>query len=220
MKFTAFTAAVIALAAGSATAEGFYFSGKLSAQTQSHTIERDTEGVVLPVPDVGGVSLVEQTDAAVGIGLGYEQNIGTGPLFWGAEVFYNAETGESRNINGVLVTDLELEASYGARLIAGTNVTDTVKLYTHAGVTQVDFDVTNSYTFAPPVTDDSYSETGFSYGVGASVAVSDSVALFTEYTAVTGIEFDGIAEVAGGTGRENPNTLDLSALAIGVKYSF
>lgn len=220
MKYQTLSVIAVAMIASSASAEGLYVSGKLSGQTLGHTIERDTAGTVLPVPDVGGVSRIEETDVAGGLAFGYEQNIGSGQLYWGAEAFYNAESGESRNINGVLITDVELESSYGARVILGANVTDTVKLYTHAGVTQVDFDVTNSYTFAPPVREDSYSETGVSYGAGASVAISDSLALFTEYTAVAGVEFDGIPEIAGGTGRVNDNTLDLSSLAIGVKYSF
>ena len=120
----------------------------------------------------------------------------------------------------MLVTDVELEASYGARVLLGTNVTDKVQLYTHVGATQVDFDVTNSYTFAPPVTEDSFSETGFSYGVGAAVALSDTLSVFTEYTEVAGVDFDGIPEIAGDTGRVNDNTLDLSSLSVGIKYAF
>lgn len=220
MKNLAITTIALAMATTSVSADGFYVSGKLDAQTLGHTIERDTEGVELPVPDVGGVSRIEETDAAVGIALGYQQGFGSGPLFWGAEAFYNAENAESRNINGVLITDVELESSYGARVLLGANVTDAVQLYTHVGATQVDFDVTNSYTFAPPVTEASYSETGFSYGVGAAVAISDTLSVFTEYTEVTGVDFDGIPEVAGDTGRVNDNSLDLSSLSVGLKYSF
>lgn len=221
MKIITITTIAAAMAATSVSADGFYISGKLGAQTLGHTIERDTEGFDgLPVPDVGGVSRIEETDATVGLAFGYEQSIGTGPLFWGAEAFYNAENVESRNINGVLVTDVELEASYGARVLLGANVTDAVQLYTHAGATQVDFDVTNSYTFADPVTNDSFSETGFSYGVGAAVALNDTLSVFTEYTKVAGVEFDGIPEIAGGTDRVNDNTLDLSSLSVGIKYAF
>lgn len=221
MKIITTTTIALAMASTAVSAEGLYISGKLGAQTLGHTIERNTEGFDgLPVPDVGGVSRIEETDAAVGLAFGYAQNIGSGPLFWGAEAFYNAESLESRNINGVLITDVELEASYGARLLLGANVTDAVQLYTHAGATQVDFDVTNSYTFADPVTNDSFSETGFSYGVGAAVALNDTLSVFTEYTQVAGVAFDGIPEIAGGTDRVNDNTLDLSSLSVGIKYAF
>lgn len=219
-KLTTATGLTLLLLGTTAQAEGFYISGSIIGTTQDHTIERNTAGTELPVPDVGGTSFVSETDLSGGVGLGYQQSFGNTGLFWGAEAFYNAEQGESRNINGVLVTDVELQASYGARLIAGAAVTDKFAVYAHAGVTEVEFDVTNSYTFAPPVTEASYSETGVSYGVGATYAIDDKVSVFAEYTQVDGITFDGIPEIAGGTGRVNPNSLDLSRTAIGVKYSF
>ncbi|WP_341367474.1 outer membrane beta-barrel protein [Yoonia sp. BS5-3] len=219
MKNLKLTTIAFVMAGTALSADGFYISGKIGAQTQFHEIERDT-GAALGEPDQSFVTRTGETDAGGGIALGYESGIGSGPLYWGAEAFYNAESAQTRNINGILVTDVQLEATYGARAILGAQVSDVVKLYTHAGVTQVDFDVTNSYTFAPPVTEDSYSETGFSYGVGASVAVADNWSVFSEYTEVVGVEFDGIPEIAGGTNRVNDNTLDLSSLSVGVKYSF
>lgn len=219
MKTLTLTAMALGLAASTATAEGFYVSGKISSLTFGHELERDT-GAALGEADNSATTRVEVTDVSGGVAVGYEQNIGDGTLFWGAEAYYEIHNGESRNINNVLVTEVALDQTYGGRLILGANVSDSVRLYTHAGVANVDFDVTNSYTFAPPVTEASFSETGFTFGVGASVAVSEQVAFFTEYTQLTGIEFDGIAEVAGGSGRVNDNSLDLSSLAIGIKYSF
>ena len=219
MKTITLTTLAIALAASSASADGLYVSGKVSSLTFGHEIERNTEAA-LGAPDNSAVTRTEETDISGGIALGYEQTIGDGTLYWGVEGYYDAHNGESRNINNVLVTEVALDATYGARVILGANVSDKVRLYTHAGVAQVEFDVTNSYTFAPPVTEESFDETGFTFGVGASVAINDQVALFTEYTQLTGVDFDGIGEVAGGTGRVNDNTLDLSSLAIGVKYSF
>ncbi len=215
-----FAALAATLLASTASAEGLYISGSLSGTTLDHSIERNTGGTALPVPDVGGTSLVSETDLSFGAAIGYEQGIANSDFYWGAEAFYNFENGESRNINGVLVTDIELKSSYGARLIGGVNLTDKFSAYTHAGVTEVKFDVTNSYTFAPPVREESYSETGFSYGLGGAYKLNDKIALYAEYTKIDGIEFDGIAEVAGGTGRENPNTLDLSRATFGVKFSF
>lgn len=209
----------IATLGSAALADGFYFSGSLQGTTQDHGIERNTAGFELPVPDVGGSSYVSATDAALGIAAGYEFDLGSN-FFIGAEAFYNFENAGSRNINGVLVTDVSLESTYGVRLISGVDVTDKFSVYAHAGVTEAEFDVRNSYTFADPVRSGSFSETGFSYGVGASYAVTDRMSIFTELTQVDGIEFDGLPEVAGGTARENPNSLDLAKTAIGVKFNF
>ena len=217
LPLAAFTLTVLGAAA---QADGFYISGSLQATTQDHGITRDTDGVTLPVPDVGSSSFVSATDIAGGIAAGYEYSLGTSGFFVGAEAFYNFENAESRNINGVLVTDVSLEASFGARLISGVEITDKFAVYAHAGITEAEFDVRNSYTFADPVTNASYSESGFSYGLGATYAVNDRLSVFTEFTQIDGIDFGGIPEVAGGTGRVNPNTLDLSKTAIGVKVAF
>ena len=218
MKVTAISAALAAVMGSAVAADGLYVSGSLSAQTFGHEIERNTEAG-LGAPDQSFVTRTEDTGGAFGLALGYEQAINSS-FYWGAEVFYNASDASSTNINGVLVTDIDIDSTYGVRGILGTNVTDKVQLYAHAGITQVDFDIENSYTFAPPVTSRSDEETAFSYGVGAAVAVSDAVSVFTEYTQIADVDFNGIPEVAGGTGRVNENTLDLSSVAIGVKFSF
>ncbi|MDA9207373.1 outer membrane beta-barrel protein [Octadecabacter sp.] len=218
MKTTVITAAILAVFGTAAAADGLYVSGTLSAQTFGHEIERNTEAA-LGAPDQSFVTRTEDTGAGLGFALGYEQSINSS-FYWGAEVFYNASDASSTNINGVLVTDVDVDATYGVRGIFGTNVTDKVQLYAHAGVTQVDFDINNSYTFAPPVTTRSDEETAFSYGFGAAVAVTDNLSVFSEYTQISGVSFDGIPEVAGGTNRVNDNTLDLSSVAVGVKISF
>ena len=151
--------------------------------------------------------------------VGYEQSINSS-FYWGAEAFYNTTDVSTRNTNDVLITDIDIDATYGVRGILGTNVSDTVQLYAHAGITQVDFEINNSYTFAPPARTQSDEDTAFSYGFGAAVAVSESVSVFGEYTQITDVEFNGIPEVAFETGRVNDNTLDLSSVAIGVKFSF
>lgn len=218
MKTTAIVAALIAVVGSAATAEGLYVSGSVQGLSYGHEIERNT-GATLVGPDPSAVTRTEDTGVSIGVALGYEQAINPS-LYWGAEVFYNGSDASTRNINGVLVTDVDVDATYGVRGILGTNVTDKVQLYAHAGITQVDFDINNSYTFAPPVTSRSEEDTAFSYGFGAAVAVSDRVSVFGEYTQIADVEFNGIPEVAGGTNRVNPNTLDLSSVALGVKISF
>lgn len=112
---------IIALAAAQgAAAEGFYLKGSISNSNIGHEIERDTQGTVLPVPDVGSVSRVEVDDLSGGIGVGYQAALGSGDFFWGAEAFYHLENAESRNINGVLSTQIDHRATYGARAILGT----------------------------------------------------------------------------------------------------
>lgn len=118
------------------------------------------------------------------------------------------------------MTDVDLNSSYGARAIGGANINESFLLYAHAGLTALDFDVRNSYTFAPPVTNASYSETGASFGFGANYKISNSPSIFAEYTKVVGVDFDGIPEIAGGTGRVNPNTLSLNSASLGIKFVF
>ena len=224
-KFIASSVSALLIAASPALADGFYISGSISGVTLDHSIERNNGGADAPGPggiivsDTSGTTLATETGAGFGIGLGYEQSIGNG-LFWGAEAFYTAHDINTTNLNGVLVTDLDLEATYGARGIFGAEVTDRFNVYAHVGIVQAEFDVDNSYTFAPPSTSDSFEETGVSYGVGASYAINDQIGVFAEYTQIADIDFDGIGEVAGNTGRVNPNDLDLSSIALGVKYSF
>lgn len=217
--FAAFIAAT--LVAGPSFAGEFYVSGKISASTFDHTIDRDTEGFAgLPIPDTSGTTTADSTDFAGGVALGYQQNFGQDRFFAGIEGFYNFETGSSENINGVLITEIDLDASFGARVLAGVNATDRLSLYAHGGLTFLDFDVRNSYTFAPPVTNASETEETFSFGFGASYKVSDHISVFGEYTRTTDADFDGIPEVAGGTGRINPNDVNLDAFSLGLKYAF
>jgi len=210
----------LGLLSGAAQAEGFYISGNISATTSGHTLERNSATPGLPVTDTAGVGFSQSTDISGGLALGYEQNIGNGPFFLGAEAFYNFEDGNSRNIVGVLATDVSLNASYGARILAGVEVAPKLSLYGHVGYTKLDFDLRNSYTFAPPVRQASRSEGAISFGAGARYAVSDDLAVFTEFTQVADVEFDGIPEVAGGTGRVNPNRISLSKVSFGIKYDF
>jgi len=198
----------------------FYLSGKIGASTLGHSIERNTAGFVLPVPDVGVVSSVENTDLSGGVAIGYQRNIFNDQLFLGLEGFFNFEDSSTRNINGVLITDIDLNYTYGGRLIGGVNVTKDFSLYVHGGVTVLDFDIRNAYTFAPPVRTRSSTETAFSYGLGGDYKLTDGISVFAEFTQIADVDFGGIPEVAGGTNRVNPNELDLRSVSLGLKYSF
>lgn len=220
-KLVATALVATSLASTTASAGDFYVAGKISASTSDHTINRNTGGFAgLPVPDTSGVTSADATDFAGGLALGYQQPFANDQFFVGIEGFYNVETGSSRNINGVLVTDIDLNASYGARVLAGVNATDRLSVYAHGGLTVLDFDVRNSYTFAPPVTTASETAETFSFGFGAGYKLTDHLSVFGEYTQTTDADFGGIPEVAGGTNRVNPNDLSLSALSLGVKYAF
>lgn len=201
-------------------ADGFYVSGNIGLTSLGHTLERNEATSGLPVPDTAGISHVQSDDASVGLALGYQHDFANNDFFVGGEAFYNHENASTRNIVGVLGTDINLNSSYGARLIGGMHVTPKLSLYGHVGYTQLDFDVHNSYTFAPPTRDADFNEGGVSLGLGALYAVNDRVSLFADYTKVTGVDFNGLPEVAGGTGRVNANSLDIDRISYGVRVSF
>ena len=116
--------------------------------------------------------------------------------------------------------DVDVNARYGGRALFGYDVTENFAVYTHGGLTWVDYDLTNSYTFAPPVTERSDTESSFSYGAGFSYDLTDSLSVVVDYTRVSEIDFLGIPEVAGNTLRENPNSLSLQTLSTGVRFTF
>ncbi len=215
-------AAAAMLAAGSASANEFYVTGSIGQTSLEHEIQRDLgpNPPALPVADISGTSLTSDDGTSLQIAAGYEFDLAALPASIGIEGFYSYETAETRNINSVLVTDVDLDSRYGARLLFNYDVNDKFGIYTHGGVTVIDYDVTNSYTFAPPVTERSDSETAFAYGVGARYNLTDNVSLVLDYTRLSEAQFDGIPEVAGNTGRVNPNRLGLDRLSTGLRFSF
>ncbi len=219
---TCAVAVLTTIALSSAASAGdFYLSGKLGITNLDHTIERDTGGFVLPVPDVGSVSTAQDTNGSLTLGLGYEQDFANGDFFWGVEGFIGLENTIAKNVNGVLKTKVDVNRSFGARALVGVNATDRVSLYGHLGVTALAYDVTNGYTFAPPKTNSAGEiSTGLSYGLGASYALDSGNEIFAEFTRVADVEFDGIPEVAGGTNRVNPNSLNQDTISVGYKFKF
>lgn len=214
------TTMALLLGTASAQAEGLYISGSIGSTQLGHTIERNQATAGLPVPDNAAISQVDTSDLSAGLAFGYEYQLPNQPFFVGAEAFYNFENGNTHNIAGVLVTDVSLNASYGGRIIGGFDVTPEFAIYGHVGYTQLDFDVTNSYTFAPPVRSASFSEGGISFGIGARYAFNDRMDVFTDYTRVPDVNFAGLPEVAGGTGRVNNNSLDTDRISFGLKFNF
>lgn len=208
--------------ASAASAQDAYVVGTVGATGATHTIERDLgpNPPALPVPDAGGTTSSNEDSVSFEIGAGVQFDLGQSRSFIGLEGFYGIEDGNSRNINGVLVTDVDLDARYGGRALLGYHVTDGFDVYTHAGLTFVEYDLTNSYTFAPPVTTRSNTDSEFSYGAGMRYRLTDNLSAVVDYTRVSNIVFDGIPEVAGGTGRVNPNNLSLDRFATGLLFKF
>lgn len=199
--------------------DGLYISGKIGSSSLNHTIERNIGNSTLPVQDTSGVSSVRNSDISLGIAIGYTLDV-TSDFFVGVEGFYTYENNNTRNINSVLITDIELDQTYGGRLLAGAHVTDKFSVYAHGGITVLDFDIANSYTFAPPTRAASTTEAAFAYGIGADYKLNENISVFLEYTQINDVDFTPIGEVAGDTGRINPNDLDLNTTSIGFKYNF
>lgn len=214
-------AAAAALIPAAAQAGDVYVYGSVGQTDLGHEVERNigANPPVLPVQDASGSSSTSTNDASFQIAAGYEFDLAQLPVSIGVEGFYGFEDAGTRNINGVLVTDVDLDSRYGARVLFNYDVTDQFGFYTHGGLSVVDYDVTQSYTFAPPVTNRSDSETAFAYGLGMRYELRDNLSLVVDYTRVDEIAFDGIPEVAGGTGRVNPNTLDISRFSTGLRLT-
>ena len=209
------------LAMSSAQAGELYVLSNISFATLDHTIERSlgASAPTLPAPDAGGTSTVSESEFSLGSGIGFRGNV-TDKIFLGVEGFYQSHNVDSRNVNGVLATEIELDASYGARILVGVNVSDDFSLYAHGGFTELDYDIRNSYTFAPPERERSDTESGFSFGVGADYKLTDHFAAYIQHSFTADVDFNGIPEVAGMTGRVNPNELDLNETTVGLRYSF
>lgn len=213
------TTAIAANSANADVLDGLYIAGKIGSSSLNHTIERNIGNTTLPVQDTSGVTNANDSGVSFGGAVGYTVDLND-RFYVGAEGFFNFEDANTRNINSVLITDIDLKYTYGGRAILGTHVTDTLSLYAHGGITVLDFDIANSYTFAPPTRDASSSEAAFSYGIGADYKITENVSVFAEYSQINDVDFTPIGEVAGGTGRINPNDLDLGTMSLGFKYNF
>ncbi len=219
MKITASAkcAAILGLAAlstGVSAKDGIYVSGFLLNTTQDHTIERNTGTNTTPSITTSS----EETDVGVGVALGYKMHVND-KVFLAIEGFYNKESAETQNLNNLLITQVELDSTYGVNLKAGFDVTNEFAIYGFIGSTWVDIDLDNSYPFAPPMRSGSETESEFSFGFGASYQLSESLSVVGEYTQLNDLDFDPLPEVAV-AGKINPNELDLSSWKVGLTYTF
>ncbi|WP_415886383.1 outer membrane protein [Neptuniibacter sp. QD37_6] len=205
---------VIGLSSQVSAGEGFYVGGQIGSTTLGHSIERN-QGAAPPAASISTFS--EESDVSVGVHLGYKKMV-TDDAFLAAELFYNNESAETTNLNGVLRSDLELEASYGVNFKAGVEVTDKLSVYGIAGATWLDLDVRNSYVFASPVKYGSEDEVALSLGVGAEYAVNNNWSVKAEYTRVNDVDFDAPKEVV--LNQFNPNEAEYDNFNVSLSYYF
>ncbi|WP_415902417.1 outer membrane protein [Neptuniibacter sp. QD29_5] len=204
---------VIGLSSQVSAGEGFYVGGQIGSTTLGHSIERNTGD-----PDAASiVTLAEETDVSVGLHLGYKHKVSE-DAFVAAEVFYNDESAETTSLNGVLRSELELEATYGINFKAGVELTEKFSVYGIAGATWVDLDTRNSYTFAPPVKSKSDDEVALSLGVGAEYAVNNNWSVKAEYIRVNDTDFDAPKEVV--LNQFNPNEAEYDNFNVSLSYYF
>ncbi|WP_415904785.1 outer membrane protein [Neptuniibacter sp. QD48_55] len=213
---------VIGLSSQVSAGEGFYVGGQIGSTILGHSIERNTGGAANPPVLSGGsqpsiTTFSEESDVSVGLHLGYKKMV-TDDAFLAAELFYNNESSETTNLNGLLRADLELEASYGVNFKAGVEVTDKLSVYGIAGATWLDLDVRNSYVFASPVKYGSEDEVALSLGVGAEYSVNNNWSVKAEYTRVNDVDFDAPKEVV--LNQFNPNEAEYDNFNVSLSYYF
>jgi len=195
-------------------AEGMYYSVSVGQSTLGHEIKRNTG-----TKESASISTrAEDTDFAVNFAAGYQLSLGE-RAFVALEGFYSIENAKTLSLNNKLVTEVSLNAAYGAKLKPGVMVTDGFSVFASLGVTVLDFDVDNAYTFAPPMRTASERESVFSFGFGAEYKLNDHVSVIGEVTRTQDVTFDPIPEVAV-PGKINRNDLDLSTTTIGIAYRF
>lgn len=203
----------LAAATAASAADGIYVSGSISATELGHSISRNTG--VHEEPSIS--TLTEETDVSLRLGLGYKHHV-TDRAFVAVEAFYSWENGSTRSLNGVLASELDLDATFGGDARFGYDVTENFAVYGLAGVTWVDFDNDTGYTFAPPTQFLSDTQAGFTYGFGAELALSERISLIGEYRITNDISFTPNADRVGEL--VNANSIDLSSMRLGVNFSF
>lgn len=214
LGFTVLMLGSLGINASALAADGFYAGAKLQSSTFGHELQRNTGAADNP----SITTFAEETDVAGGVFLGYKMHV-TNDAFVAAELFYNSESASTTNINNMLQTQLELESTYGVNFKAGVDVTEKFSVFGIAGATWLDFDIHNSYPFAPPMRSSSTDEVGLSLGAGFEYQVDSAWSVKGEYVQVKDVNFDPLPEVAI-PGKINPNEVDYDSLSIAVSYSF
>ncbi len=205
---------MVSNATADAVNDGFYVTGFVGASSLEHSLQRNTGSNTTP----SITTQARETDTGYGLGLGYKLHVAN-DIFVGAEAFYSSEDTKTTNINNLLQTEVTLESTYGFRLLAGFDITPKASVYGFGGSTVLDFDLRNSYPFAPPVRTASEKESAFTFGVGLAYAVTKNVSVTAEYAQINDVKFDPIPEVAV-PGKINRNELDLSTWKLGLAYNF
>ncbi|WP_189399672.1 outer membrane protein [Arenicella chitinivorans] len=193
---------------------GFYIGSHVSNFTVGHSLDRDTGTNTTP----SILTLAEESDFGLGLNLGYKQQLNE-KLYLAGELFYTDQDIQTNNVNNLLRTQLTVNESYGAKIKLGFDITDDFSMYGLIGSTTLDFDIRNSYPFAPPVRQASEDVSEFTFGLGAEYAVTGRFSVTAEYAQFNDAEFDPIPEVAV-PGKINANELDFSGFTFGLNYRF
>jgi len=193
---------------------GFYAGVAIGQSTLAHEIQRDTGSDASPSISTRN----EETDIALRFSVGYTVDL-TEKTHVAVEGFYSLEDASTLSKNNLLVSRVNLDSTYGFNVKPGIHITEDFTLFAILGLTVLDFELNNSYPFAPPVRSASEQEQAFNFGFGGEYTLTDNFSVFGEYSQVKDVSFDPIPEVAV-AGKINPNELDYSSLNIGVKYLF
>ncbi|WP_018995727.1 outer membrane protein [Hirschia maritima] len=219
LKMSAICAATVAFAGQAIADSGFYISGGLNSTSLTHDVSRNT-GSNLPNTGASGGPSATTTDrdtgASVYIAGGYRFDIFE-DSYLEVEAFYADESAETQNLNGVLVSELELSNSYGLDLHLGQQITEKFSIYGLVGVTQYEGDANQFYTFAPPVSAVEFEETAFVYGAGVELALTDKLSTFGEVRLSNDVDFDTPVD-QGGIRAEN--NLEFTTIRSGLKFKF
>ena len=216
------TLSAIALSLGltaPAYANGFSVFGGISSTTQEFNHSRNT-GSNLPNVGAGGgpSNTVSDQDTGIGFfgGVGYKQEF-SNEFFGRVDAFYSTEDANTTIINNVLINEVDLNATYGADIKLGLDVTDKFSVYGLSGLTAYDFDSQISYTFAPPMDAVSETEWAFTYGAGVEIALSDRLSSFGEVRISNDVDFATPVDRGGITSQ---NELDYTVIRSGIRFSF
>ena len=218
-----FAVVVAALTVPVAMADnGFYVSAGVNSTTVEQSLSRNT-GTNVPIsPDTGAANggsfstFDQDTGASAFVSVGYRFEF-LSDSFLEAEAFYADETAETQNLNSLIISEVELQNSFGLDVHLGKQVTDTVGIYGLMGVAQYEFDVNQSYPFAPPTAFVSAEETAFVYGAGVEISLTDHISTFGEVKLTTDLDYDTPVDQGG---VRSINELDLNVIRTGIRYRF
>ncbi len=208
------------LVGGAAYADnGFYVTGGLNSTSLTQTLTRNTGSNQPNTGPAGGPSIStsdKDTGASFYVSGGYRFDV-LSDSYIEIEGFYADETAETKNLNNVLVSQVELKSSYGVDVHLGKQITDTFSVYGLVGLAQYDGNVNLSYTFAPPTDFAEIEETTFVYGAGVEIGLSDKISTFGEVRISNDVEFETPIDQGGLT---SVNDLDFTTIRSGLKFKF